>query len=55
MRFHAGLRLLRHRLHQRAYREHADGHAEAAQALWAVVEEIDALLVRIESKRKGRS
>lgn len=48
----AALRLMRGRLHERAYRLHATGHAEAAQALWAVVEELDDLINLIARRRR---
>lgn len=51
MRFRAGLRLLRARLHARAYQEHRDGNTVTAQVLWALVDEIDALLLTL-TKRK---
>ena len=48
----AALRLLRGRLHDRAFELHAQGRAEAAQALWAVVEELDVLTNQLG--KKGR-
>jgi hypothetical protein len=47
----AALRLLRMGLHRRAFELHSRGLAEAAQALWAVVEEIDVLLTRLARRR----
>lgn len=47
----AALRLMRGRLHHRAYRLHGTGHTEAAQALWAVVEELDDLIHLIARRR----
>jgi hypothetical protein len=40
----AALRSMRRRLHDRAFELHSQGRAEAAQALWAVVEELDHLI-----------
>lgn len=40
----AALRLLRAGLHARAFALNSRGRTEAAQAVWAVVEEIDDLL-----------
>lgn len=48
----AVLRLLRMGLHRRAFEHHSRGHAEAAQALWAVVEELDDLLNRLTERRR---
>lgn len=48
----AALRLMRGRLHDRAYQLHARGHAEAAQAIWAVVEELDDLIHLIARRRR---
>ena len=47
----AALRLLRGRLHDRAFELHAQGRAEAAQALWAVVEELDVLTNELARRR----
>lgn len=44
------LRFLRRRLHARAHDLSPD-HPEAAQALWAIVDELDALLIRLERRR----
>jgi hypothetical protein len=44
------LRELRARLHTRAYELHAHGRTEAAQALWAVVGELDVLLTQLDPK-----
>jgi hypothetical protein len=46
------IRELRDRLHARAYEQHSRGHAEAAQALWAVVEELDVLLTHLKERRR---
>ena len=48
----AALRLMRGRLHERAFSLHAHGHAEAAQAIWAVVEELDDLINLITRRRR---
>lgn len=48
----AALRLMRGRLHARAYELHGRGHSEAAQAIWAVVEELDDLINLITSRRR---
>jgi hypothetical protein len=40
----AALRGMRGRLHARAFELNSQGRAEAAQALWAVVEELDHLI-----------
>lgn len=48
----AALRLLRGRLHDRAYELHSQGRAEAAQALWAVVEELDHLINQLANRRR---
>jgi hypothetical protein len=48
----AALRLMRGRLHERAYRLHTTGHSEAAHALWAVVEELDDLINLIARRRR---
>ena len=47
----AALRLLRMGLHRRAYELHSHGRAEAAQAVWAVVEELDDLLNQFTERR----
>ena len=47
----AALRLLRGRLHARAFDLHSQGRAEAAQALWAVVEELDVLTNELARRR----
>ena len=44
------LRNLRARLHDRAFEHHAQGRAEAAQALWSVVEELDLLINDITNR-----
>jgi hypothetical protein len=49
----AALRLLRGRLHARAFEMHSRGRAEAAQALWAVVEELDHLINQLTTRRRG--
>lgn len=48
----AALRELRQRLHDRAYEQHAEGRAEAAQALWVVVEELDHLINQLTPRRR---
>lgn len=48
----AALRLMRGRLHARAYELHSHGRSEAAQALWAVVEELDHLINLLETRRR---
>lgn len=48
----AALRWLRTDLHARAFDMHSHGRSEAAQALWGVVESIDALLIRLEARRR---
>ena len=48
----AALRLLRGRLHARAYEATTAGRAEAAQALWAVVEELDHLINLLTTRRR---
>ena len=48
----AALRLMRGRLHHRAYALHGRGNAEAAQAIWAVVEELDDLINLITRRRR---
>ena len=48
----ACLRWLRADLHRQAYEKHRQGLAEAAQALWGVVESIDALLIRLNTRRR---
>ena len=48
----AALRLLRGRLHARAFDLHSHGRAEAAQALWAVVEELDHLINLLTTRRR---
>ena len=48
----AALRLMRRRLHARAFDLHAQGRAEAAQALWAVVEELDVLTNELAAARR---
>lgn len=48
----AALRLMRARLHGRAYQLHGSGHSEAAQAIWAVVEELDDLINLITRRRR---
>jgi hypothetical protein len=48
----AALRLLRGRLHARAFDLHSQGRAEAAQALWAVVEELDHLINLLNARRR---
>jgi hypothetical protein len=48
----ACLRWLRADLHARAYELHSQGRSEAAQALWGVVESIDALLIRLQARRR---
>lgn len=47
----AALRLFRGRLHERAFDLHSHGRAEAAQALWAVVEELDVLTNELTRRR----
>lgn len=47
----SALRFLRSRLHARAYDLSTHGHHEAAQALWAIVDELDALLNRLGGRR----
>ena len=48
----AGLRLLRVGLHARAYAAHAIGRTEAAQALWSVHDDVAALIVLLEKRRR---
>ena len=48
----AALRLLRGRLHARAFELHSRGRAEAAHALWAVVEELDDLTNLLTKRRR---
>jgi hypothetical protein len=48
----AALRLMRGRLHERAFDLHSHGRAEAAQALWAVVEELDHLINLLTTRRR---
>ena len=48
----AALRLLRGRLHARAFDLHSHGRSEAAQALWAVVEELDVLINLLTTRRR---
>ena len=48
----ASLRLLRADLHARAFDLHSHGRTEAAQAVWAVLESIDALLIRLQARRR---
>jgi len=47
----AALRLLRAGLHKRAFELNSHGRAEAAQAVWAVVEELDDLLIELDEGR----
>lgn len=47
----AALRLLRGRLHDRAFSLHSQGRSEAAHALWAVVEELDVLINDMTRRR----
>lgn len=49
----ACLRWLRADLHARAYDLHRHGRSEAAQALWGVVESIDALLIRLQGRARS--
>ena len=44
------LRLLRDRVHRRAYDLHPN-HPEAALTLWALVDELDDLLDRLSKRR----
>lgn len=44
------VRNLRAGLHAHAFELNAQGRAEAAQAVWAVVEELDRLLNRLEER-----
>lgn len=46
------LAALRAGLHRSAQNLLADGHREAAQALWAVVEELDDLIIFIANRRR---
>ena len=47
----AVLRLLRGRLHADAFRLNADGNAPGAQALWAVVGQLDTLINELTRRR----
>jgi hypothetical protein len=47
------VRDLRARLHERAYDLHSHGRSEAAQALWAVVEELDVILTRLDQRSRN--
>ena len=46
------LRTLRAGLHARAFELNSQGRSEATQAVWAVVEEIDDLLTRLDERRR---
>jgi hypothetical protein len=46
------VRALRAGLHARAFELNSQGRTEAAQAVWAVVEELDALLNRLDERRR---
>lgn len=48
----AALRLVRGRLSDRARTMSRTGHPEAAQALWAIVEEIDDLIISMARRRR---
>ena len=47
----AALRLLRNRLHARAYALHHAGREDAAQVLWVLVEELDDLTNLLTRRR----
>lgn len=46
------LRFLRNRLHASAQDLSDRGHREAAQALWAVVDDLDELLIHLTRRRR---
>jgi len=46
----AAVRQLRARLHARAFELNSHGLTQAAQALWAVVEELDDLLTQLDEE-----
>jgi len=46
------VRALRAGLHAQAYELNSKGQSQAAQALWAVVEQLDDLLARLDERRR---